>query len=250
MFKKFLFITLFSFFGFAYSTSIVAKHIDLADKLRVRTQKFSKEVFLIQLNINKEQNLKNLKITATNFTKTLNELEGKGNLKAIKTEAIEKELQIIKQLWQQFDSKIQNILNNKATDKDYEFIKNNNFKFLKTIMRLVNLYTKFANEHYKFKYANNINYAGKNRTRCEKIVKDILAYKINKDKKNLQELQKTINLFEKTLNGLIDGSKEFKLNKTTLPTIRKQLLDAKNFWQQTKPLIFQSVKNSVMLSLF
>ena len=246
MYKIVFVLIFFSLSLFAFTSKEIAKHIDLCDKLRVRTQKMTKEALLIKLDIQKNKNIKELKNTSYLFDKTLNTLiEGDKDIKPINNEAIHKSLKEIKQEWQPFYKNIKNIYMQKELDSSYDYIIKNSSKFRKKIMKVVNQYTQLAQDKINLKLANNLNYAGKNRTRSQKVVKNFLMYKANINKKQaLEELKKSVTLFDKTLDGLINGSKELKLVKTTLPQAKDRLLKVKKSWQELKKDLNKALKSS------
>jgi hypothetical protein len=49
------------------------------------------------------------------------------------------------------------------------------------------------------------------------------------------KLKKSVILFNSTLNGLIDGSKELQLPKVTNPVIKKQLKKVAAIWKKLEP---------------
>ncbi len=242
MYKYLLIISIFlSQLIFAMNSKELAISINLAGKQRMLTQKMSKEAFEIFLGLNIDSAKKGLKASRDLFDKTLNGLiKGDKSLKlvATKDKNIQAKLQEVKKLWEPFKNHIDKIYKLKATRKDYRYIKNNNIKLLKTMNEAVFMYAKLNKSNTKFKLANDINLAGRQRMLTQKISKDILQYILNLDKKeSIKDLKKSINLFDKTLKGLYNGDKEQNLHGTKLPKIVNQLNIVKKEWQEAKPLI-------------
>jgi hypothetical protein len=230
---------------FAFSAKELAFSIDIADKLRVRTQKITKEVLLIKLDIQKDKNIASLKKTAEFFDRDLKLLiEGNGSYNPVKDPLIGSKLASIKAKWQTFYKAIKDICQNQDS-ASYEYIIKNNYSYLKEIKLLVDSYSKLAKDKGKFRLANNLNFAGKERTRTQKIVKDILLFRANIDKElALKEIKKSMQLFEETLNGLIDGSSKYNLEKSVLPKRREKLFEIKKMWQGFKKEAVASLKQA------
>jgi hypothetical protein len=230
---------------FAFSAKELAFSIDIADKLRVRTQKITKDVLLIKLDIQKDKSIANLKKTAELFDRDLKLLiNGNNSYTPIKDPVIRSKLATIAEKWQIFYKNIKNIYQNQDS-ASYEYIIKNNYSYLKEIKLLVNSYSNLAKDKGKFRLANNLNFAGKERTRTQKIVKDILLFRANIDKERaLKEIKKSMKLFEETLNGLIDGSSKYNLEKSVLPKRREKLLELKKMWQSFKKEAVASLKQT------
>lgn len=82
-----------------------------------------------------------------------------------------------------------------------------------------------------FDYKKAINLAGKQRMLTQKMSKEALLVALDIDKDtNLGNLQKTRNLFDKTLNGLKDGDSDLGLDATKKPKIKKQLDKVMGLW--------------------
>ncbi len=80
--------------------------------------------------------------------------------------------------------------------------------------------------------AKSIDLAGKERMLTQKISKEALLIFIGIDlNKNIQNLKLSSALFDKTLNGLINGDKELGLVATKNKTIQLQLLKIKKIWE-------------------
>ncbi len=244
--KIFLIIPLLIVSLFGMSDKELAIAINLAGKQRMLTQKMTKEAFELFLGIDMENAKKSLKASRDLFDKTLNGLiKGDKDLKlvATKDKKIQAKLQEVKRLWEPFKNHIDKIYNFEATDKDYWYIKNNNIKLLKTMNEAVFMYAKLNKSSKKFKLANDINLAGRQRMLTQKISKDILQYILNIDKKeSLKDLKASIQLFDKTLYGLFNGDKKQHLHGTKLPRIVNQLKVTQKEWEKAKLLIIEQLK--------
>lgn len=87
-------------------------------------------------------------------------------------------------------------------------------------------------------YANIINLAGRQRMLTQKMSKEILLIARNIDvDKNKEELKKTADTFDRTLNGLINGDKELGLPPAGNQDIIERLNDVKSFWNDFKVIV-------------
>jgi len=249
------FLLFVPFFLFAMSDKELANAINLAGKQRMLTQKMSKEALMVFKGVNIENSLKGLKESSLLFDKTLKGLlEGDKSLNLIpsKNKKIETALRDVQKLWKPFYKRIQEVATSKnLTDKTFEYIDKNNLPLLKKMNDVVILYASLGDKGAsKLKMANDINLAGKLRMLTQKISKDILLYQLKiSPKKALKDLNESVKLFDKILNGLYNGDKELNLNGTKLPKILKQLDIAKKSWQESKPLIEKLIKDKDNLAL-
>lgn len=88
----------------------LANVINLSGRQRMLTQKMTKELLLVASDINKSDNLDNLKVTAQLFDKTLKGLMSGDkdlNLPTTKSAAILKQLVVVKLLWDEFQAVVE-----------------------------------------------------------------------------------------------------------------------------------------------
>ena len=188
--------------------------LNLSGKQRMLTQKMSKEMMFIALKHETDRNLQNLAATSSLFDKTLKGLrDGDSTLHLPPTTSkrIIKQLDRIKsQYWQDFYQVIKKVLVKKSVSKaDVEKLARANLPLLKHMNRCVKLYEKDAS-HAGLKsdpgLAVTINLSGKQRMLTQKMSKEFLliayGYQIEDNKLNLLE---TTTLFNRTLQGLMDG---------------------------------------------
>ena len=223
------------------SSKDLAIVINLSGKQRMLTQKMSKESFMLFLGIDMQNAKKNLIDSKELFDRTLKGLMyGDKGLKlvATKDKSILSKLKEVEALWEPFKEHIEKIYNYEASDKDYWYIKNNNINLLKRMNEAVFMYAKLNKNDSKFKLANDINLAGRQRMLTQKNSKDLLQYILDLDRNaSLIDLQNSVKLFDKTLYGLYNGDKEQNLHATKLTKIVNQLNIVKREWQELKPLI-------------
>jgi len=220
---------------FALNNKDLSVNIDLCGKERMLTQKMLKEIFLIKSNINKKENIKNLKQSSELFDITINGLisgDKELKLKATKNPKIQQQLQKVVSIWKPIHQNIQNILNNKATPEIYNKITKESDSLLKEIDKTVKLYTQI-DKNNDFLLANDMNLAGKQRMLLEKMATLLLMINNKIDvQKNKKEFIKTQKLFSRTLKGLSTGDKELGLRGTNLPMITNQIESIDKLWKK------------------
>ncbi len=234
---------------FGMSDRELANTINLAGKQRMLSQKMSKEALLIYIGIDIEKSIDSLKNSSKLFNKTLNSLK-KGdrslNIVASKSSEISSKLNEIDQIWREFYKRVSDVaaLNN-LSDDTFEYIDKHNLTLLNKMNEVVDLYTKLGSiNSSKLRMANDINLAGKQRMLTQKIAKDILLIEANINSANTNsDLKSSIELFDKTLVGLLSSDSSLNLVGTKLPKIVKQLHKVKKVWQESKVLIAKALKN-------
>ncbi len=220
--------------------------LNLSGKQRMLSQKMSKEVVLIALDVDKNQNLQNLTATAALFDKTLKGLrngDNSLNLPPTTSKRIIKQLDKINtKHWQGFHTTILEILAaGNVSAAQVEAIATNNPSLLKQMNKCVKLYEKDASSAGLKSdpgLAVTINLAGKQRMLTQKMSKEFLlvayGYQIEENQLNLFE---TATLFERTLHGLQDGDATLDLPGTKNETIRAQLQIVTSLWVAFKPIV-------------
>jgi len=240
------FLLFFSNLVFALSDKELATSINLAGKQRMLVQKITKEALLIHANLDKKDNLNNLKQSSQEFDQILKGLingDKSLNLVAIDKEPIQKQLKIVDNLWKPFYKEIKSILSGKEKEASYEFLEKNNMNLVKEMNKAVELYTAGNSNSSKLKLANDINLAGKQRMLTQRMAKDLLAISNNLDEqKHIEDLKKTRKLFTKTLNGLLNGDKKLNLVGTKLPKIVEQLTVVDKSWKNIQLLLDSALK--------
>jgi phosphohistidine swiveling domain-containing protein len=215
--------------------------INLAGKQRMLTQKMSKEALLIARGIDADTNKANLEKTAALFDKTLAGLAaGDASLGLPETTdpAILEQLEVVKTLWIEFKGSIDAVLGGDTGAAVLEKIAKQNLPLLKEMNKAVQMYTKASGSTLDPAVATTINLAGKQRMLTQKMTKELLlvANGIDADI-NKANLGKTVALFERTLNGLLEGDAELGLPGTKDQAIRDQLDVVQNLWGQYKPVL-------------
>lgn len=241
-----------TFFLFLLSTAVFAEEItsaqyatvlNLSGKQRMLTQKMSKEVMLVALEVDKANNLANLAKTSALFDKTLNGLKnGDSELKLPPTtsERILRQLGKIEAIWADFYPAVRSIIDSgSASEGDIGIISEKNIPLLKQMNKAVGLYEKDSAKGAMKDdtgAAATINLSGKQRMLTQKMSKEFLLVAYGHDTENNKlSLLETYDLFERTLNGLYNGDETLGLPGTQSDSIRGQLDVVKNLWKEFKP---------------
>ncbi len=239
-------ILFFSNLLLATTEKELANTINLAGKQRMLIQKMTKEALLIHANLEKDKSIKRLKESSSLFDKTLKGLiNGDKSIDLVKIDNknISKELINVNRLWKPFYKEIKNILSNRAKESSYEFLEKNNMTLLKKMNRVVELYSSLDNGNNKFRLANDINLAGKERMLTQRMAKDILAIKNNLDKKShIRDFKESRELFSKILNGLQRGDKNLKLVGIKISNIVNQLKVVDKSWKDMQSILNSALK--------
>jgi len=223
------------------------KIINLSGRQRMLTQNMSKLTLLIQLNVKKEKNIKELTKLSTLYNTTLMAFKN-GNTemgvpKATDAKVVEQILKV-EASWKFFYAHIQNIINGKDSGESFGYIMENNVALLKSSNELVKRYEKSnTSENYLEKARLRVvNVAGRQRMLTQKMTKEKLLY-LRGDKAIRKDLLKTIKLFDDSLKALILGDTSKMITKATNPKIIKQLAVVEELWKRLKPL-YEKEKNT------
>jgi len=226
--------------------------LNLSGKQRMLSQKMSKEVLLVALGIDLDNNLANLTATSSLFDKTLKGLElGSAglNLPPTSNKRILRQLEKINKLWSEFHPIIKVILNSKTvTPEQVASIASNNLPLLKQMNKAVGLYEKDAQKgglKAAPGLASTLNLSGKQRMLTQKMSKEFLLVAYGHESEpNKLNLLETYTLFERTLQGLRDGDETLGLPGTKSETILQQLAVIEGLWLTFKPIVANAVEQS------
>ncbi len=238
---SFCFSLVFPVIAHAISKQQMGLVINLAGKQRMLTQKMSKEAFFIAKGINVEANKASLAKTAALFDKTLNGLmNGDADLKLPKTEdpAIVTQLLTVSDLWNKFAPSIQAVAAGNTGTDVLNKIAAQNIPLLKNMNKAVQMYAKSSGSTLDKGMATTINLAGKQRMLTQKMTKELLMLANNIDAANSKKsMAATSALFEKTLNGLMNGDASLGLPGTKDSAILQQLKVVQKLWGEYQPVL-------------
>ncbi len=215
------------------------------------TQKMSKEVMLIVLGVDKDDNLVNLDSTAALFDKTLTGLrDGNAELKLPTTSdpAIIVQLDKIISMWKVFNRTVQEIVSTgKVSKNQMATIIDDNPALLAEMNRCVKMYELDASKaglKADPGLAVTINLSGRQRMLSQKMSKEffiiVAGYNVKENRQNLLE---TSSLFDRTLKGLIAGNRTMNLPAVKSPEIRQQLEKIASIWRNFKPAIIFAISD-------
>lgn len=237
---------LFSVGAFASPTAAeYGTVLNLSGKQRMLSQKMSKEVMLIALNVDKAANIENLKNTAALFDKTLKGLRSGDeslNLPPTSAKRILRQLGKVDAIWADFYPTIQAITTSgSVTAEQVAMIAEKNLPLLKQMNKTVGAYEKDAAKGGLSKdpgLAATLNLSGKQRMLTQKMSKEFLmiAYGHDVDNNKLSLLE-TYTLFERTLKGLVSGDATLGLPGTDSQSIIDQLGTVSGLWADFKPVV-------------
>jgi len=219
--------------------------LNLSGKQRMLSQKMSKEILLIALKIDAENNLVNLEKTSNLFDKTLSGLRsGNAELRLPPTSSkrILRQLDKIDKVWAQYYPTIKAILASKSVTADQVTqVAEKNLPLLKQMNKGVGMYEKDAKKgglKGASGLAATINLSGKQRMLTQKMSKEFLLIAYGHQiENNRLSLLETYSLFERTLKGLLDGDESLGLPGTKTAHIRDQLGLIDGLWIKFKPLV-------------
>jgi len=224
-----------------------SKHlINLAGKQRMLTQRVSKLSIECALNL-REQSCQKLNKFINLYKKTLIGFEkGDKELKLDRVKNIEAISQIhkLKELLKPFKKSVQQVQKSRGGNKKaLNFILAKNVELLKESNNLVTILVKNGSKNVSYiekSLLNIVNIAGRERMLTQKMTKEYLQYLEFKDMNAKIKMEKTMELFENSLNDLINGNKDRGMPKVTNTKIKKQLLKVEYIWQKLKPLYNKS----------
>lgn len=230
--------------SYAQSSEEFGAIINLSGKQRMLTQKMSKEVMLIALDVDKAANLENLKKTSSLFDRTIKGLRnGDAGLKLPPTTdaGILRQLDRVDKLWAEFYPIVTDVITSGGASAEHvSAIAAKNPKLLKQMNKAVGAYEKAAAKSGLKAtpgLATTLNLSGKQRMLTQKMSKEFLlvAYDYNAADNKLNLLE-TFTLFERTLQGLKVGDDTLGLPPTTDASILAQLDKVSALWDDAKPI--------------
>lgn len=197
--------------------------INVAGRQRMLSQKMTKEAMaLLRGNAKKADILS----TAKQFDSSLNDLisgNPKENIPPTKEADIKAQLGKVKTMWAKFYKNLTQLLD-LADERAaaYSAISETNLTLLKDMNDAV-----FMMEQERLN-ARTINLAGRQRMLSQKMAKEALLLESGETK--AEDFQATVNLFDQTLKGLIDGSKELGLGSMKSAAVLSQLRKVEERW--------------------
>jgi hypothetical protein len=246
-------VTLYTKLGNKGSSKLkMANDINLAGKQRMLTQKIAKDLLLYQANINPKKALESLNSSVKLFDKTLNGLyNGDKDLKLVGTKLpkIVKQLDIVKENWQSVKPLIFKAIEDKKNQKLTKEVISKLDKTKYEMNKAVELYTKSLNRQKQILKLNAlisgfmtkkdnakhlINLAGKQRMLTQRVAKLAIECKLSLLPNSCNDLEKYISLYDKTLNGFINGDTTLKLSAIKSNKAKEQIKKIQKIWAPFK----------------
>jgi hypothetical protein len=222
--------------------------INLAGMQRMLTQKMSKESVLVALGIDREQNLKSLEETRTLFALTLRGLrQGDAALGLPETTEPEilEDLSKVEALWPTFEKTIRSsVKGGQVSEDQLATIALLNEPLLQAMDQAVQSYEDAATRgELRSVLAVAVNVSGRQRMLTQKMTKEFLLIAYDHEaKKNRDSLKQTYRLFDKTLNGLLNGDPELRLLPAPTPELKVQLRKVQRLWDEFLPALKSVMK--------
>ncbi len=226
--------------------------LNLSGRQRMLSQKMSKELLQVALNLNTPSSLKALEGTAQQFDQILKGLKAGSEelgLPASRDFVILFQINIVETLWGRYQTLIRRVqTTQKVTEADINEIATTSLRLLKESNQLVTLFelaAKNSGLRTDPVLAGIINIAGRQRMLSQKMSKELLlihhGVQVEANKLNLLA---TVTLFDRTLKGLINGDKILGLPATQDPAIRERLLAVQTIWGRLFPVVDAASRTS------
>lgn len=222
--------------------------VNLAGKQSMLLEKMSKEMVLIALDIDKEENLKMINVSHELFDRTLWGLrdgdEGL-DLPATTLPEILKALDLVENLWPPFDDAIRAGIQNRDVTRDQlDALAEVDPPLLEAVIQSVKAYVGEATKgklHSLLAVAIDVN--SEQRMLSQKMAKEffLIAYG-HEAERNRERLKQTADRFEFNVNALLKGDLQNRLIPPPNSEIRAQLVTMQNQWKALQPLIQSAIK--------
>ena len=227
--------------SFINKSNILKKRVNLSGRQRMLTQRMTKLAILVSYNIDRKENSKRLVKFSNLYNQTILAFkDGDKNLGCIPSndDKIKEQIVVIEKEWKTFYERVKTVINGEDKDgKALEYMVNNNEQLLKISNELVKRYEKSnkSDNYLDIARLHIVNVAGRQRMLTQKMTKEkLLIAKGNSE--YIVKMKKTIQLFDDSLNELINGNSKKNIVKPTNKKIKKQLAIVEVIWRVLKPL--------------
>lgn len=235
--------------------------INLAGKQRMLSQKLSKEVLLVAMDVNKLKNISNLAATTSQFQKNQYGLIYGDEFLGLPQTTDPEQLalmQAVNEIWSEFHASIDHALLNKTVDAGVvSLVASGSEVLLDKLEQAVSAYERSAHEvglNGVNALVKTINLSGRQRMLTQKMSKQclLIAYGYNAEQTRTK-LLKSKTQFETVLNGLLDGDPALGLSLQPTDKIEQQLQQVKSMWLEFAQILDdcqtpQKARNSELLS--
>ena len=229
------------------AAAVTAAHwgriLNLSGRQRMLTQRMSKQMLLIALEVERPIYLERLKRTAALFDRTLHGLRDgdvEAGLPRTTAKPILEQIKRIEARWKTFRALVDGVRESgRVTSAELSRIATENLPLLRECNLCVELYEREAQKlglsaHPEI--ATVINLAGRQRMLTQKMSKEFFLLALGHEvERNRTRILGTAALFGRTLRGLKDGDEEQGLPLVLDLGIKAQLLEVGKLWRDFAP---------------
>ena len=223
------------------------RSINLAGQQRMLIEQMTNGTMLAVLGIDTQDNIRAIRSARSQFRRTLRGLRDGDDGLGLSPTAIPEvltEIAEIEEHWPRYDQPLQTVVTSVMTAAQ---IDHSHIRELSEIQALIIAAvdrTVGAFEHYAHGgdghsiLSTTINGAGRLRTLAHQVMGEVLAIAYQFDvTTNRDLLARSVDEFDRTLNGLIHGDGELQLLPAATREISSELAQAQGQWLQLKPLL-------------
>ncbi len=230
-----------------------AENVDLRHTLnlvggqRMLTQQMSKELLLVAMGYNTDENLMNLQANHERFERVLKGLrfgDAELTLESTKHAGVLESLARVEEIWPLFSAALQNGMSPETISSDaVSLVSDLSLPLLAAMDDTVKSYEDATGAGALFSMLEiAITQADQQRMLTQKMAKEFLLIAYGHDiESNRQRLGKSMLDFEKILKGLISGDAELRLVPTPDPQIQVHLKTVDRLWNELKPILSSAV---------
>lgn len=231
----------------AHVTQVV-RAMRLAEQQEAATQRMSKDMLLVLLEIDREESLARLIETRAAFTQALTRLrEGDSSLKIVRATdpAVVERLTQVESIWLGYESEIQTLLEAKPARKGLvDSIADLDHLLRNAVKELTEAYQEVAKHGDLYSITNfAISTCEHQHVLVEEISKEFLFFVHGRDSaRHRQRLVAALAAFEANLDSLINGDPERRLIPAPTPDIRARLAAVSDTWQEASRAIQATIE--------
>ena len=245
--KMIILVLVFSFLIFdsqvmAATADEFAVALNLSGRQRMLSQKMTKEYLMVANGIDVDNNKKSCLGTIKLFDASLNQLingDEDFDVPTPPNDDIKTQLGTVKGLWTEFKGIIEPACTTGDKTADVlSKIAEKNVPLLKNMHKAVGMYEAASSSAGLKSGGKVINVAGRQRMLSQRMTKEVLLITIKQDLEgNVEKLQSSRDLFDASLNNLINGNDDEGISAPANDNIKNQLLVVKKLWTPFKVAI-------------
>jgi hypothetical protein len=244
MFKIIIVSTLIATSAYADMTKEYASTINVAGRQRMLSQKMMKELVLIKLGVNVDENKSSIAETITLFESSMQDLvRGNGPKSILPPSAkVESSLKDAQGLATRLIGDINKAL--KGDPMNYTEINEQAIVVLNAMNKIVENYVDIArSQGIKSIGGQVVNVAGRQRMLTQRVSKALFLMALGGDTSLVKhELKQAKMLFTQSHNALLNGNALMEIPKTTQPEIIAKLREVDALWDTYSVILDDSIK--------